>query len=146
MGAEPWDCYTEFDPDLNALLQRTRTREFEAGNYSGDSVEGMGNGARHASIEEAMEDADADGTASILDIETVRLDPDDEGEPGVACPLSKDKLIELFGSERPSQSDVEECDDLYDLIGRGCCFYIFVYDDDKSDTPSGICWRGYSYD
>jgi hypothetical protein len=121
-----------------------------AGRYAGDSEPGWGEGARHKSIEEAMEAADADGTASILDIESVSLEPDNDLEPslcGVAYPLARERLIELFGTDKPTSTAVEDHEELYALINRGCCYYILVYDGGKtSEKPSGIFWAGYSYD
>lgn len=146
MGAEPWNYFTPYQADVEPALQELRQREFEAGRYSGDSFPKWGEGARHDSIEDAMEDADADGTASILDIESVSLDPDDGLEPpltGVAYPLTSEKLIALFGTDRPTRKMIEENDNYYDDIGRGECIYMIVYNDDK---PSELFFAGYSYD
>ena len=100
-------------------MQALRLDEFNAGRYSGDSQSGFGQGARHSSIEEAIKAAGADGTASILDIQSVNPVADDGLEPplcGVAYPLSREKLIELFGTDKPSPDDVEANDEFYDLI------------------------------
>ena len=146
MGASPWEYFTEYDPDLNALLQRLRRQEFEACNYFGDGSLITGKGPRHASIELAMEAADADGTAPILDIELASTIPfDGENDPGVAHPLSREQLIELFATDRPSQEDVEGSEELYELIGRGCCIYVLVYNIEGGPL-SGVSWVGYSYD
>jgi hypothetical protein len=144
MGAEPWDYLTEYKDDVDSVLQALRKREFEAGRYAG----GGDDGPQHESIEEAMEDADADGTCSILDIRSASPVPDsspEEPDCGIAYPLPKAKLIELFGTDKPSVQDVEESDELYDLIGRGSCIYVLVYDGNP-EKPSGIYWAGYSYD
>jgi hypothetical protein len=144
MGAEPWDYVTEYSKDAESVLQALREKEFKAGRYNGGSSQGP----QHDSIEEAMEDADSDGTCSILDIESASAVPDsspDEPDSGVAYPLPHEKLIELFGTEKPSLQQVQNNPELYDLIGRGSCIYIIIYRANE-DTPSGIYWAGYSYD
>jgi len=156
MGAEPWDCFSEFDQDVEALLQRTRKREFDAGKYEGfdgedwceKGDENYGKGPRHRSIDEAREAGDADGTKSILDITTVSLEPSEEEfrDPLVAYPLSKSRLTSLFGSEKPTASQVMANHDVWDLIERGTCLYIPVFENANSAKPSGMCWIGYSFD
>jgi hypothetical protein len=147
MGAMDWGYLTEYNSDINFSLQKLRKQEFEAGRYSGDGGDSYGEGARHDSIEDAMEDADADGTCSILDIEKASLEPDDGLEPplsGVAYPLSEEKLKELFGTNKPSAEDVDGNHKLYEMIDRGCCIYVHVYN--GGSQPSHTYWAGYSYD
>ncbi len=143
MGAEPWSYFTTYQPDVNAALQELRRTEFEEGRYSNYDPDNI-----HDSIEEAMEEADADGTASILDIEGASLEPDDGLEPGsgVAYPLSEEKLSDIFGTYKPTRAMIENFQiqrKIFADIGRGSCVYIFVYKDEK---PSEIFFAGYSYD
>jgi hypothetical protein len=96
-------------------------------------------GARHTSIQDAMEEADADGTRSILDMETVSDSPDF----GVIAPLSDDVLIDLFGTNKPTRNMIEWNEDLFEMLDRGQGVYIVAYQDNK---PSEIFFAGYSYD
>ena len=79
MGAEPWYYFVAYQSNIQRALDALREREFRAGRYnpvvpllefpiSGDYP---GPGARHASIEAAIEASDADGTRSILDMTRV---------------------------------------------------------------------------
>jgi hypothetical protein len=61
MGADPWSCRTKYDSDIQRTLDKLRHEVFESGNF-GYAEEGP------LSIEEALEIAEANGTASILDI------------------------------------------------------------------------------
>jgi hypothetical protein len=56
-------------------------------------------GPQHASIEEAMEAADADGTRSILDMERLS----DAADYGAVVPLPNEELIDLFGTDKPTR-------------------------------------------
>jgi hypothetical protein len=96
-------------------------------------------GAQHSSIEEAMEDADADGTRSILDMERVADSPD----YGAVAPLPMDDLRDLFGTDRPTHEMVADSDDLFELLERGQGVYIIVYDNER---PTEIFFAGYSFD
>jgi hypothetical protein len=132
MGAEPWSCFTGHDSNLQRALDRLRDEEFRAGRF------------RYAeenptSIEEALEIADADGTASILDIERITAEPDF----GCAAPFTPAELREYFGSERPSLADVERAMEYWDDMERGQARYAVVYAGGK---PSEIYFAGYSYD
>ncbi len=145
VGAEPWEYLTPYKSDINQVLQELRKQEFEAGRYSG----GNDDGPNHDSIEEAMEAGDADGTCSILDIETASEVPDNELEPdcGITYPLTSARLQELFGTDRPTAAMIKQgtdaVDEIYDGIGRGSSKYIVLYENDK---PSEILFLGYSYD
>lgn len=96
-------CQTNGPPhhqaDINSALQTLRWREFQAGRYNPEmrfldfpvDAGTPGPGAEHASIEEAIQDADADGTRSILDMERISDEPD----YGVVTALSDDDLIDV---------------------------------------------------
>lgn len=132
MGAEPWQYFVPHEANLQAALEKLKEREFAAGRFR-YSEEGP------TSIDEARDIADADGTASILDIDAVGDAPDF----GVVVPLSKDRMEELFGTDRPSRADVEQSDELYDDIerGQGVCCPVYA-----NGAPVEICFTGYSYD
>ena len=132
MGAEPWQYFVPFRTDLQAALEDLKLQEFQAGRfrYSEENPQ---------TIEEAREVADADGTASILDIDRVDAQPDF----GVVIPLTAPQRMALFGTDKPSRGLVEACDDLYEEIDRGQGVVCPVY---KNGQPSELCFIGYSYD
>ncbi len=140
MGVMPWEICTEYEPDLNAMLRKLRHREFLAEYANGQS---LSPGEIDDGIAEVIEEADADGTCSILDIDTISTLPDnfDHGE---AHPLSKEQMIELLGTEAPSKTLVDaKQDSLYALIDRGMALYVILY---KGDVPSEVVFYGKSYD
>ncbi len=147
MGGHPWFYFVDYEPDVNAALQKLRQREFQAGRYNPAvdfpefpvGAESPAPGAQHDSIEEALEDADADGTRSILDMEQVADTPD----YGVAALLPKEDLMNLFGTDKPTREMIEDSDDLYEALERGQGVYIIVYD---GSQPSEIFFAGYSFD
>lgn len=147
MGAHPYFYFVPYQEDINAALQELRQREFEAGRYNPvipflefplgpDAPEP---GAEHSSIEEAFEDADADGTRSILDLDHVSENPDF----CAVSPLPPEELERLFGTTKPTHAMIEESDDLFEGIERGQGIYIIVHKDGK---PDEIFFAGYSFD
>jgi hypothetical protein len=147
MGGEPWFYFVPYQADIDSALQALRRREFQAGRYN--PVTPMPDfpvrpgapapGAQHGSIEEAIEDADADGTRSILDMARVADEPDF----GLVTPLPEDDLVDLFGTSKPTHEMIESNDDLFESLERGQGVYIVVY---RDDTPSEIFFAGYSFD
>src|SRR5579885_2219216 len=122
MGAEPYSYWVPFEKDINAALQKLRQQEFQAGRYRVpsdlDEDESTLNAPRHASIDEAIEAGEADGTSSILDILAVGPSPDFN----TAGPLTRDELIALFGTATPSRSQIEEAEgELFEGLDRGQC-------------------------
>ena len=132
MGAEPWSCFTKHDANVQRALDRLRDEEFKAGRFRYAEEQ-------PSSIDEALEIADADGTASILDISSISDEPDF----CCAAPFSAAELKQYFGSERPSRADVERADDYWEDIERGHARYTIVY---ANGAPSEIYFAGYSFD
>ena len=147
MGGHAWFYYVEYEPDLNAALQKLREREFRAGRYNPAvwfpefpvGPNSPSPGAQHGSIEEALEDSDADGTRSILDMERIGDVPD----YGVVAPLPADELMELFGTDKPTREEIEGSDELFERLERGQGVYIVAY---EGGRPSEIFFAGYSFD
>jgi len=146
MGGHPWWYLVPYEKDVASSLEALRQREFKAGRYN--PAEPFPRfpvdldhapGCRHASIEDAREDSDADGTRSILDVSQLSATPDYDA----VAPLDDDELTEFFGTTRPTAEEVEDCDDLFDQIERGQGIYVVIYEDGK---PSQIFFAGYSYD
>lgn len=132
MGAEPWGCFAGYDSNIQRALDKVREEEFAAGRYRFAEEQ-------PSSIDEALEIADADGTASILDIMQVSDTPDF----CCAAPYSSDELKNYFGTDRPTRADVESADDYWEDIERGHARYAVLYSNDK---PSEIYFAGYSFD
>ena len=132
MGAEPWQCLAPYQPDIAAALHELRRSVFAAGTFRGSDL-------APASIEEALENMDADGTASILDIDHVAQRA---GPTGVTV-LTAAQLARYFGTERPTRADVERADAFWEDIGRGEAVCIVLY---ENDDPAQLFFAGYSFD
>lgn len=174
MGSHPYFYFTPYQSDVNRALQALRQQEFEAGRY--DPAINMHNpelwmfqfsfpptdqsiapGACHASIEEALADAEESGTGSILDIQRISNSP----ELLASSPLSAEETLALFGTDKPTRPLVEDIilaegeldhwqetdydieESFWDTIERGESRYIVLYD---LDQPSEIFFIGYSID
>ena len=132
MGGEPWFHVAPYQPDIPAALEALRQRVFAEGEYRGSEDE-------PSSIEEALENMDADGTASILDIDHVADQPEPTGVTVLSPALAK----QYFGTERPSRTDVERADQFWEDIGRGEAVCVVLY---TGDRPSELYFAGYSFD
>jgi hypothetical protein len=132
MGGEPWQYVAPYQPDIAAALAQARQAVFAAGEYRGSEE-------APASIEEALENMDADGTASILDIDHVAERP----EPTGVTVLTPAQAARYFGTERPTRADVDRADEFWDDIGRGEAICVVIYDGGR---PSGLYFAGYSFD
>src|SRR5262245_47902308 len=133
MGAEPYFYFVSYQPDITAALQALRQQEFQAGRYNPVlpflefpmGPQSPAPGAQHASIEEACEEADADGTRSILDLDRVSEEPDF----GAVTPLDEGVLRQLYGTTRPTREMIEENMDFFEDLERGHGIYIVVFGD-----------------
>lgn len=132
MGAEPWDYFVPYEPNIQAALDKLREREFRAGRYRGSDEQ-------PATIDEAMENSGASGTGSILDISRVADRPD----YFAVAPLSREELLELFGTEQPTREVIEGNLSFFQDIERGQGIYIVAYQDGK---PTELFFAGYSFD
>lgn len=132
MGAEAWDYFVPYEPDIRAALEKLRQREFRAGRYRGSED-------NPATIEEAIENMDADGTGSILDMMAVGETPD----YFTVAPMPPEAQRQLFGTDKPTRQMIERNHDFYEDIERGQGVYIIAY---KEGKPSEIFFAGYSFD
>ena len=143
MGAEPWNYYVPYRADIAAALDDLRNQEFAAGRYNRGPHKQQAN-----SIAEAFEQADADGTRSILDISIVADKPHevDVDEPPFfsVVPLSTEQLIETYGTDKPTRAAIDEACGCPEWVERGSGVYIIVHDD--AGAPSQIYFGGYSFD
>ena len=132
VGAEPWLYFVPFQRDVETALERLRRQEFAAGRYRGSEL-------RPQSMEEAFENMEADGTASILDIMMVA----DEPNFCAVAPLAGETLNGIYGTDQPTRAMVEGRQDFYEDIERGQGVYFTVY---KDGQPHELCFAGYSFD
>lgn len=147
MGAHPYEYFVTYQPDVDAALQELRQREFQAGRYNpavafpvfpiGPRSPSLG--AQHATIEDALEDSEADGTRSILDLDHVATEP----EFGAVVPLDPDILRQLYGTTQPTRAMIEQNMEFLEDVQRGQGVYIIVY---KDGRPDEIFFAGYSCD
>lgn len=147
MGAHPYYYFVKYQSDIDAALQELRAREFEAGRYNPVipflefpvGPDSPSPGAQHSSIEEAMEDSDADGTRSILDLDHIS----DVPELCAVTSVPPDELERFFGTGKPTHEMIEENGELFENIDRGQGIYIIAY---KNGRPDEIFFAGYSFD
>lgn len=134
-------------PNLDKVLNDLRQREFQAGRYF-PAMERLAfpvdpqapsPGVQHATIEEAFEDADADGTRSILDLDHFSDEPDF----GAITPLSDDALLGLYGTTQPTREMIEKDMGFFEDLDRGHGTSIIVFRDGE---PDEVFFAGYSYD
>ncbi|HEX8795865.1 MAG TPA: hypothetical protein VF765_33175 [Polyangiaceae bacterium] len=148
MGGHPYWYFVPYESDVQHALDTLRAREFKAGRYNpvipflefGDpAFLQQQPGAKHGSIDEALEASAEDGTRSILDISRVSDSPDF----CAAAPVPPDQLREFFGTERPTHEMLPGSGDLFESIDRGHCVYVVVY---EGDRPKELFFAGYSFD
>ena len=105
-----------------------------------------GPGPQHASIAEAIDASEADGTFSILDIERIT------DSPGFAsaCPLPRRTHRDVWHREADAQTARNDpvvfrvgVDGFWEQIHRGHGRYVVLYDDGR---PREIFFVGYSWD
>src|SRR6266446_5654427 len=107
MGAHPYWYTVKYRPDVEVALDELREREFRAGRYNPVmpfidfpiTAASPAPGAQHRTIQDVFADADADGTRSILDIADIADTPDF----GVAAPLDREVLEDLYGTDQPTR-------------------------------------------
>jgi hypothetical protein len=148
MGAVPWFYIVPYQPNVRRAMLELREREFRAGRYNPvvafPHTATNAPGARHRSIDEAREAADADGTRSILDMDDVGTEPADEDDPqfGIVAPVDPEFLRDLYDTDRPTREMVQDMA-FFEELERGTGVYVVLYEGDK---PTEICFAGYSYD
>jgi hypothetical protein len=132
MGAEPYSYFVPYEASVQSALEKLRADVFKRGEYSTVDLD-------PASPEEAFELGDADGTASILDIQQITDEPDF----CCAAPFKSDELLDYFGTDKPTRAQIEQGDDYWDELERGQARYVVVY---KNAQPAELYFAGYSFD
>src|SRR5512140_2807384 len=132
MGAHLYWYTVPYQRDIAQALVDLRQREFQGGRYNPVmpfppfpiTASSPAPGARHQDIDAAMEESDADGTRSILDISAISADRDF----CTAAPLSDDELLSHFGTTQPSRAIVESNMSFMDDGDRGQAVYIVLHE------------------
>jgi hypothetical protein len=142
MGACLWQYYAPFDTDVATTLEALRQREFAAGRYYRSEL-------KPQSIPQAIANTDDQGTYSILDVDRVASLP----AFGAVSPVPHERLLAIFGSDRPTRQMVEEVSErswentamseVIEEIERGEGRSIVIYDGDK---PVEVYFCGYTWD
>lgn len=132
MGAEPYEYFVPFQENTQQALEGLRKQVFDSGDYATADL-------NPATPEEALELGDADGTASILDIEQVTEEPDF----CCAAAFTPDELQGYFGTTQPTRDDLQVGDGFWDDVERGHARIIPVFEGGK---PKELCFVGYSFD
>ena len=143
MGAEPWSYFVPYQKDIPGALEALKDREFRAGRYRRPDE----HAPPPATIAEAVEQAQASGTRSVLDMIGL-ADTPHEPQSGLphfceVAPLRREDLVALFGTTRPTRELIRARRDYLDLLERGEGIYIVVY---AGDEPSELFFAGYSFD
>ena len=132
MGGEPWFHVAPYQSDIPAALEALCQRVFAEGEYRGSEE-------KPTTIHQALEHMDADGTASILDIDHVAASP----EPTGVTVITPAEPTLYFGTDRPTRADVVKADQFWDDIGRGEAVCVVLY---NGDRPSELYFAGISFD
>jgi hypothetical protein len=147
MGSELYWYVVPYEEDKNKALQQLRIKEFEAGRYNPVmrhidfpiTAQSESPGKGHETIEEAFKAAEADGTRSILDLMTVS----EEDDYFIARILEKEKVIEYFGTDKPTKDAVMGNNFFPGDIGRGKGLCITTY---ENENPTELLFIGWSFD
>lgn len=149
MGSQPWLYAVPYQPDVQGALDALKEREFRAGRYypairditaSYVHPEGMkGPGAKHGSIEEALENSEDAGTQTVLDMIAV------SDEPGfqLVTRVPDELLRALYGTNQPTREMVDENPEFLADIGRGEGVWLTLY---RDGHPHELMFGGYSMD
>ncbi|MEO0529430.1 MAG: hypothetical protein AAF266_02515 [Planctomycetota bacterium] len=132
MGAKPYEYFVPFEVDAQSALDKLRQQVFASGEYATADL-------KPETIDDAVELGDADGTASILDIELITDEPDF----ACAAPYSGEELAEYFGTNQPTRGDLQTGDGFWDDLERGQARFMPIYD---GGQPKELCFVGYSFD
>jgi hypothetical protein len=148
MQARPYWYLVPYADDIQAVLDQLRQREFQAGRYHPvmpllDFVEPAFSrqyrAAQHDTIEDAIMDADEEGTRSILDIHALAL----RADFGVAAPMPRAALLELYGTDCPTEEAVRANKDFLQWAAPAQCVYIVCHDNEG--RPVSVLFAGRSF-
>jgi len=136
MGAESWSHFVPYQHNIADALEALRQREFAQGRYYL-----RGGHPPPQSIEEAVDQAGPEGTRSVIDV-TSGVTP--IPAPGCIFVLSRQQVIDLYGTDRPTREMIEENQAFFNHIDRGEAICIVAYD--KAGRERELFFAGYSFD
>ena len=165
MGASGWAYFVPYQADIYRALQELRASVFESGEYFSevkllsatiermqgrmpagtlqrfqDRLTQLQDQPQPENIEELMDMTGESGTHSILDIDGISEIP----EFGKVTALSRQRLQQFFGTERPTRAMVEaQIGKIQDSCKRWEGLYLIVF---ENDLPKEICFVGVSGD
>jgi hypothetical protein len=138
-----------YDDDMQGVLDALRKREFLAGRYNPvmplldfaePAFSRQYRAAQHDSIEDAIMDADEAGTRSILDIHTIAT----RADFGVASPMPRAGLLELYGTDCPTEEAVRANKDFLQWAAPAQCIYLVTHDHDGKRINVLFAGRSFS--
>ena len=139
MGSEAWHYFTLYQGEVRRSLQELRQQEFAARRFYHSEIPSE-------TIEQAITNADAAGTASILDIEDISDGP----AFCRAWPVPEEVLRNVFGTAKPERLAVEHAwehseafEDYFVEVDRACACYIVLY---QGGSPTEVFFAGWSAD
>lgn len=121
MGADAWHYFIPFQESVSEAVEQLKLEVFCSGEFRGSEL-------NLETIEQALINMEADGTASILDIFEISRKPCF----GCLSPMSSQELTLLFDSSKPRYDAVK---DLFDKL-RGS-----TQNDSKEDTKESVLKR-----
>ena len=148
MGGHAYWYNVPYAADAQHALDALRTREYQAGrhnpvlwriDFTEPAFSAQRPGAQHASIADALDASESEGTRSILDISQIADTPDF----CVAAPFTEEELDSLFGTAQPTRAQALGSKALLDMIERGHCRYLTLF---ENGSPAELFFVGYSFD
>jgi len=134
VGSELWVTLVPFEEDFDAALQKARAKVFQDGAY------GYSGRKKPQTIKEAIERGGEEGTHSVLDMTAVTK----RQTAGTVTPLSKQTLLKLFQTERPTEADWwKKYFAVRDRIERGRGILVVLY---ENEVPAKIVFAGLAWD
>lgn len=135
-----WFYCIPYQKDIQRALHELRDQEFKARRFYRSDLPSN-------KIEDAIRNADAQGTRSILDIEKVSP----TRKPNSVSPVTGEELRRLFGTDKPTRSIAEKVvktpnsgfAEFLETYDRGQGLYIVLYD---AERPIEILLAGWSCD
>ncbi len=132
MGAEAYHYQVDVKDDLNSVFLDLRETVFSTGNY-------RYSGLNPSTISEALENAEEEGTASILDLAGVS----ENHQMGHLSPLRVDEYESYFNTNNPTLEQIKGSKEFWASIGRFEARSVVAF---KEGSPFKLFIAGFSVD
>jgi hypothetical protein len=163
MGASSWDYFVPYQQSIESALNELREQVFRSRKFflrpqieiNPDNfadapeeireqvplwIERERSFSQPTTIKALVDWNGEEGTHSIIDIERIASTP----ALGSASPFSTNQLIEIFGTDKPERSMIEQRkSEIAGMCKRWEAYYIVAY---KNGKPDEIFFSGYSGD